>query len=121
MGTTMSERPGEIVAPERLLLPKRLRAPEVVTLLGDIRRRTAAGTLILTAYLVFLHSFLRMAFGRWQWFSEELAAGMSLAFVAALSIAEWLTKRAFLDELCVGTGSEFGDEVMTRASPVMRA
>ena len=42
----MNERPGEI-APERLLLPKRLRAPEVVSLLGDIRRRQGSGPLVL--------------------------------------------------------------------------
>ncbi|OGD15916.1 MAG: hypothetical protein A2V76_06655 [Candidatus Aminicenantes bacterium RBG_16_63_14] len=42
----MSE-PQAAAAPERLLLPRRLRAPEVVSLVGDIRRRVEAGPLVL--------------------------------------------------------------------------
>jgi phospholipid/cholesterol/gamma-HCH transport system permease protein len=42
----MSEQPGA-GAPERLLLPRRLRAPEVVSLLDDIRRRSGAEPLVL--------------------------------------------------------------------------
>jgi len=34
-------------APERILLPRRLRAPEIVALVADIRRRTEAGPLVL--------------------------------------------------------------------------
>jgi len=46
MDTTMSEHP-VVGAPERILLPRRLRAPEVVSLLGDIRRRQGTGPLVL--------------------------------------------------------------------------
>jgi len=43
----MSEPQAAAATPERILLPKRLRAPEVVALLDDIRRRADAGPLTL--------------------------------------------------------------------------
>lgn len=79
------------------------------------------GTAAVAAYFVFFHSLLLMVFGRWQFFTEALGAGISFGLIALLFAASRLTGRRHLDELCVETGSDLGDKVMRRAHRPMRA